>query len=335
MLTELKYEGTVYIWRARVETSYLNPSDGTCTNVLNTAARASDSSLATDVVRVLSQRVSRLDMNHYEALLAAYVNSGDIRTALRILSIMKKARLEPTEGTTRPIFAYLTSQDPFPTSMNSTTATERITPDAAFSILSRMSKDGHNIPVAAINAVLSAEIMGGANHPGSLKSAIAMYKELHPICPDGPNTDTFNILLQGCAKTPNAKADAMFVASEMVALGARADELTYDRLVLVCLGSSNSDDPLEIAGPADQASELVDEGLEDALRYTAEMREIFSTAEKKAAPLRNGTWSALIKRCADRGDERAWDLLEEMEGLGLGTQRLRAIVGEALGSRGF
>jgi pentatricopeptide repeat protein len=316
-----------------VETSYLNPSDGTCTNVLNTAARASDSGLASDVIRVLSQRTSRLDMHHYEALLAAYVNSGDLQTALRILCIMKKARLEPTEGTTRPIFAYLVSQRPLPNSSDARDATEKIAPKKALSLLTSLSEDGHLVPVAAVNAIISAEIMGGTDSRESLQSAIVMYKQLHLICRDGPNTDTFNILLQGCAKTANAKADAMFLASEMVALGIRADELTYDRLVLVCLGDNTNTSSSEASQQVGEHSQAIDEGLEDALRYTAEMREIFGTTEKRAAPLRNGTWTALVKRCADRGDERAWHLLEEMEGLGLGTNRLKASVVEAFEAR--
>ncbi|KAI9745819.1 MAG: hypothetical protein M1818_000500 [Claussenomyces sp. TS43310] len=332
------YPGTLYIWRQRVSSSYLIPSDGTCTAVLNTAARACDSDLATDVVRILAQRTSKLEVHHYEALLAAYVGRGDLRTALRILCIMKKARLEPSEGATRPIFTYLMSSRDAKGEDQQTS--EPPAPLRAWTILTELQEEGHPIPVAAANVVLSA----ASNTTSlSLESTIELYKQLHTICSDGPNTATFNALLQGCSREDKngrtAKSDAMFLASEMVALGIPADELTYDRLVLICLGGEGNE--------ADGT-----DGLEDALRYVDEMRGTLGrilpspaaaaaaaaptmrgdmgphSGANKGAPLRMGTWNLLVKRCAELGDERVWALLDEMAQLRFGTQRLRAAVEE-------
>lgn len=292
------------------------------------AARVGDSSLATDVVRVLVQRTSRLEIHQYEALLMAYMGNNDLKTALRVLCIMKKAHLEPSEGATRPIFTFLTEEGG---SLGNKST--HITPYDAWKMLQDLHEDGHPIPVAAANVILSAASMSTTL---SLASTIDLYKQLHKICPDGPNTATFNILLQGCSKASghgqSVKAEAMFLASEMVALNIKADELTYDRLILICLGHSHKE--------GEEA-----EALEDAMKYLDEMRVAFgiplphpygptrSEAENQAisikgAPLRTGTWNALIKRCAERGDERIWALLEEMEELGLSTQRLRIAIEE-------
>jgi pentatricopeptide repeat protein len=255
-----------------------------CTNVLNTAARYQDPNLATDVVRVLAGRTSKLDIHHYEALITAYIGSSDLKSALQILSIMKKAGLEPNDGTTRPIFAHISRA-------------ERL-PSEAFRILQSLKREGQIIPTAAVNVVLEASIT-----QGHLQEAFKQYKALHTICPSGPNTSTFNNLLQGCAKTSGNKDLAMFIASEMAALGIRPDVMTYDRLVLVC---------------------LMEDDYEDAFRYLDEMKRIFERSD-----LRIGTLHALVRRCVAAGDERAWSLLSALEGKGHSVGKLRSWAEEA------
>jgi hypothetical protein len=193
-----------------------------CTNVLNTAARFGDAQLATDVVRLITKRTSKLDIHHYEALLEAYIGSKDVRSALRILTIMKKAHLEPQEGTIRPIYTYLCSAQHLPSE--------------ALRILKALKKAGEPIPIAAVNGILEALI-----YHGNLDEAVRRYKSLHVLCPGGPNKGTFNTLLQGCSGA-DKKDLAMFLASEIVATGVRPDALTYDRLILVCIDQDEYED---------------------------------------------------------------------------------------------
>jgi pentatricopeptide repeat protein len=250
-----------------------------CTNVLNTAARYKDPNLATDVIRVLSGRISKLELHHYEGLIAAYISSDDLKTALQILGIMKKAGLEPNDGTTRPIFKHLSASDDLP--------------NQAFGLLQRLHKDGKTIPIAAMNVVLESSIS-----QGQLQQAVEQYKSVHKICISGPNTATFNILLQGCAKSPGNKYQAMFLASEMAALKIRPDVLTYDRLILVC---------------------LTEDDYEDAFLYLEEMKKTFESGD-----LRIGTWNALVRKCIAASDERAWSVLQELETKGLNVGKLRS-----------
>ena len=95
----------------------------------------------------------------------------------------------------------------------------------------------------------------------------------------------------------------MFLAAEMVALNIPPNALTYDRLILVCL---------------DEAKEA---DFGDAWRYFGEM---------KAAGWwpRRGTLVAMCKRACERGDERVWDLLEEMEGRGMEVGAVQRWIGE-------
>lgn len=87
----------------------------------------------------------------------------------------------------------------------------------------------------------------------------------------------------------------MFLASEMLALSITPDALTYDRLLLVCL---DQDD------------------YEDAFRYFEEMKG------RGWAP-RQGTLVAMVKKCAERGDERAFEIYREIQAEGMETAKIR------------
>ncbi len=270
-----KYEATLYTWKKRVETAYLNPPSGVCLNVLTTAARHGDADLATDVFRILGDRKTRFDLNQYETLLDAYVADGNIKTALTILCIMKASGGSPDEGSTRSIFHHL-RQDPG-------------LPKKAFDSLLELREARRAVPTCAVNCIIEASV-----HLGDLPQAIEHYKGLRTVCPDGPDTVTFNTLFRGC-NNAHRKDLAMFLASEMRSLKVKPNALTYDRLLLVCLGQDD---------------------YEDAFRYLDEMKSRGWTP-------RQGTLVAMAKKCAENGDDRAFDVYREIEAEGFETGNIR------------
>lgn len=230
----LHHRATLFAFRARVESSYLNPSTGMCTNILSTAARHGDTHLATSVLRILGRRSGNpIQLHHYEALLEAYMAANDLRTGLTLLTIMMTAGHTPTEASTRPVFIYLRQ---LPT-----------LPATALAILQELREQNRQIPIQAINVVMEAYL-----YHRDLASALSLYKTLNTFgAPLKPTTATFNLFFRGC--TQAARKDlAMFLVAEMVALKVAPDALTYDRLILVCLNSEDS--------------------IEDAWRYFEEMR---------------------------------------------------------------
>ncbi|CAD6592844.1 MAG: hypothetical protein ASARMPREDX12_006525 [Alectoria sarmentosa] len=232
----LHHRGTLFAYRARVESSYLNPPAGICINILSTAARHGDIYLATSALRILGRRSGNpIQLHHYEALLETYMTAKDIRTSFTLLTIMEAAGHAPTEASTRPIFIHL-SQSPS-------------LPATAVSVLEELRDQDRPIPIQAINVIMEAYIFHR-----DLASSLSIYKILHNFGDSlSPDTATFNLLFRGC--TQAARKDlAMFLASEMVALKVAPDRLTYDRLTLVCLNSENS--------------------IEDAWRYFEEMRDL-------------------------------------------------------------
>lgn len=162
-------------------------------------------------------------------------------------------------------------------------------PKAAFDILRELHQAGRAVPTTAINSIIEASI-----HLDDLPQAIDQYKQLHTFCPDGPNTATFNALFRGC-NTAHRKDLAMFLASEMLALNVKPDVLTYDRLLLVCL---DQDD------------------YEDAFSYYEEMKG-------RGWVPRQGTLVAMVKKCAERGDERAFEVYQDILGKSMETGKIR------------
>ncbi|KAI9725340.1 MAG: hypothetical protein M1828_003190 [Chrysothrix sp. TS-e1954] len=272
---QLNHDAIDFIWFRCVEKSIFNPTSGQCLAVLNSASQSGRVKLATDVFKVFSERRTTFDSHHYELLMGAYLLNEDIKTPLTILCIMNRAGITPDQGSTVPILNSIRS------------STERIA--ETFSILEHLNETGRTVPTAALNCIIEAALLND-----DLPGAIAYYKSLHKICPAGPNIVTFNTLLKGC-KDMQRKKTAMFLVSEMIALGVTPSRLTYDRLILTC---------------------LQEEDHEDGLRYYEEMKQL------KLHP-RFGTLKVMAEKCCAAGDERCWDLVADMHMQGMPTFELR------------
>jgi pentatricopeptide repeat protein len=250
---------------------------------LNCAARNGDPTLAASAIKILSQRKTVLAAHHYEALLEAYVGAGDTKTAFRVLNIMYKAGINPAASSTRPLYFHLTSS---PTQ-----------PAEGWKQLKDLREDGFNIPTAGANVVIEAAVASNTPEIGS-DQAFQYYKEMHTICDAGPDIETFNHLLRRLGDVDGSKPRAMFLASEIRALGLKPTEVTYDRLILVCMHPNI-------------------ENYEDCFRYLEEMKamgkDTVDSTGNKGWWLRRGTAVSLIRRCVNAGDRRAWVLLDEME----------------------
>lgn len=233
----LHHSATLYAWRKRVETFYLNPPSGVCINVLSTAARHGDFRLASDVCRILQNRGETLQLHHYESLLESYTVASELEIALTIVSIMTSAGVHLSASSLRPLYALL-RQNP--------SLLPSVVP-----ILRHIHEMGRPIPVTVVNVTIQAFVS-----QRDLDSAVETYKTLHLLCPTGPVTATFNELFRGCRQAVR-KDLAMFLTSEMVALNIAPDMLTYDRLILVCVTA---------------ARHGADDAYDDAWQYFEEMR---------------------------------------------------------------
>lgn len=281
------HKSVVYVWNSQVIPGYLIPSSGTCLNVLTTAARNGDAALATSVFHVLGKRSTTFKQIHYDQLLATYMATSppDMRAAFTVLSIMADLKMAPTASSTRPILVHLVK--------NPSDCT------AAFDIITSLHESGREIPIAALNV-----LMEGYVETDQLEQALVAYKHMHlfervavdkngkPVRRSGrySTLDTFNILLRGAAKPTAQKAFdlAMFLVSEMLAIGVRPDRMVYDRLVIIC---------------------IQDEKLDHAYRYFDEMEELDFMPRPRTA-----MWLAHV--LAGKADDRCWDVLQRMQDRG-------------------
>lgn len=273
----LHYDLISFVWNRRVKHGYLNPASGVCFNVLNAAARKGDAELATDVFRVLGERNTVFEPLHYEMLVEAYANAGDLNSAFKILNVMQDSHIFPDDNTIRAIVVYMHK--------------DAARPQQGFDAL-KQDIDNHpnrKVPAAAVNACIE-----GALFHGQLELAVEFYKTMHVLCRNGANTSTFNLLMKGCSSA-GRKDLAMSLVKEMLSQRVRPDQLTYDRLILVCLSEDD---------------------YEDAVRYYHEMRS-------QGYLPRNGTLVSLVKTMARAGDSRTENFLDEIERMGISTKRLR------------
>jgi len=271
------YIVTCYCWKSQVNPGYLNPSSGTCLNVLTTAAQAGDVNLATEVFSVLGKRGTVFQAIHYELLLTTYLNadSPDLRAAFTVLTIMTSVKLEITTATTRPLLQHLLDHPK--------KAIE------AFEILTSLNEANRPVPIAALNVVIEANA-----YNENLAQALIVYKAMHTFerqtrpQPHKPlaNVETFNLLLR-CAHhvSPPAYQTAIFLVSEMLALDIKPDTATYHRLILVCLKVGNH---------------------EHAWRYFDEMDSLGFKPEPQTA-------HRLARQLALIGDGRCWDVLQRLQ----------------------
>ncbi len=255
-----------------MEPSYLNPPSGICLNVLATAARHGDTLLATDVFRVLGNRATVFRQEHYEMLFDAYVKAGDIATAIETLCNAKEVVDNANDFSTVSLFRY---------ARRGKWVTER-----ALAVLEERRATLKEVPVSAVNCIIGALV-----YQIDIDGAIELYKRLHELCPSGPTTATFNLLLHGCRKEKR-KDLAMFVAAELRALGCPPDQITFDRLVFICLQTGH---------------------LEDAWRYYNEML-------REGLMLRRGTLVSLVLHTS----EATGSSLSEWEVAEMSTENLIA-----------
>ena len=279
-----------------MQAGHLNPSDGMCLNIINLAGRHADPILATEALRTLSTRKTALSTYHYEALLEAYIKSGDVKTAFRILTIMAKAGLEPSPSNTRPLYTYLSN--------HGSILEPNRRPHEAWKVILQLHSDGHIIPTTSVNVILEALVTSAG-----YSEALGLYKKMHTVCK--ADSETFNILLRALSNAhvfeerdvqfiKDPKPSAMFIASEMRALNIKPNRITYDRLILICLREND---------------------YSDAFAYLQEMMQV-GKSRGEDWWMRGGTAKAMVQLCVVNNDKRAWGLLEEMEKRGLDNNRL-------------
>jgi hypothetical protein len=211
------HEGTLYLWRRLVHTKIIDPSDGIILNVLNTAARHRDTILSSEAIERLTDRGTKLQRHHYEAMVECYAAKMDIRNALQILCIMAKAGISPTLASTRPVYLCLTVHHHLL--------------ETAVEALHGIRKE-YDVPIAILDGIIDAAVETGRH-----MEAMDIYRHIRHLCSEGPGLKTVQLLLKSCHDLDML----IFLAAEQPILAMQANPATYERVIHDCAISGRLD----------------------------------------------------------------------------------------------
>lgn len=159
------YPGTVSGWSTLVRSGKVNPSDGVVENVLDTAAREADTAMATEALDMLANRVKIRDY-HYESLVEAFTNAGDLAGAVRVYCIMHETGIFVTQEVANRLIQ---------------SAGERGAGLASW--LLEAGQEGKTLPSALVDAVMVNQI-AASNYDQAMKLFADYEKLCGNKCPD-------------------------------------------------------------------------------------------------------------------------------------------------------
>lgn len=297
-------DGTLLAWKSQVNLGYLNPSSGTCLNVLTTASRAGDAFLATTVFTHLSKRNETFKPLHYQLLIDAYLSASppDLSRALNILTIMPFEKIQPTTWETRTLFKVI---------RNSPELTHE-----ALGHLRTLRGEDRTIPIALFNVLIESWV-----NQRNMPEAMKIYKQIHTFAPQNgkpqvtfANIETFNLLLRGCRTAdPADEGQASFLVAELLALRIMPTALTYDRLILVFITAAQTH--LERAAKSATESDGEKSAARAKILLDWSARHFMDMQPLEWMP-RFGTLEKLSTLLAKVRDSRCWDVLQIAEEVG-------------------
>ncbi|KAG5637034.1 hypothetical protein H0H81_006029 [Sphagnurus paluster] len=276
-------DGVVSCWTKVVHELKMKPGEAICLSVLDTAARSGLPDLATDVLRVMKLSGIQWREYHFAPLIEAFCHDNQFKEAFQTLDIMRTTDgLDPLPETAYPITDAITDTE---------------TLDSAWATVEALQKDGTNIDVVVLQALIKASVK-----LGDLQRAIGTYKSLADY---GVSADLiiFNLLLQGCVSATHRTLGDLLLA-DMKAAKIKPDQDTYESFISLC---------------------LTQDDYEDAFFYLEEM---------KAAQFHPSQtiYETLVEKCIVSSDPRFKVALEELQDQGYKpSPELRHMVRTALG----
>ncbi|KAI0786721.1 hypothetical protein C8Q75DRAFT_771034 [Abortiporus biennis] len=216
-------EGVTTLWKKVVKDFNMLPDEGTCINVLNTAARHHLSELALDTISTLKNLRIPLQEYHYAALLESLCTDvSNLKDAFMVLSLMRSNNVEPTAETAVPLFKVVAKD------------TDAV--DEAWDVLHAILEEGHSVDIVALNVLIAASVT-----LNDLQRAIGTYKAIGDFHNVKPNVETFNTLIAGCAPSKHRDLGDKLL-SEMREAGIKPNSRTYERMIYLCLTQANYED---------------------------------------------------------------------------------------------
>ncbi|THU95367.1 hypothetical protein K435DRAFT_779042 [Dendrothele bispora CBS 962.96] len=213
-------DGVVQCWDYVVQELRINPDEGLCVQVLNTAARHGLPDLATDALRALKAAGIQWQEHHLAPLIESFVNAGQLKEALITLEIMHNADIPPLPTTLAPIFNFIKKD------VDSL--------DAAWAVIDELHQE-RPIDVVVLNLLLEAAVA-----LGDLQRTIGAYKSFSDYKVKA-NRETFYSLLRGCVSAGHRDLGDL-ILEDMKQAGVSRDKKIYELMVELCLSQDTYED---------------------------------------------------------------------------------------------
>lgn len=267
--TEQYMTGVHFAWGRVVANKSYTPDEGLLVNVLNTAGRRGSTRIAAEAVQLLSDQGITIREQHLAPLIEAFCREGRVPEALKAVTEMRQAGIEPSMRCVQPIIRVLRTPELV---------------DQAFFALEDMHKQEPpvDVDVTALNAVIAASARQGQGDLQRARATQLAAAELGVT----PNTDTYNIVLEGCVRARHRELGDT-VIGEMINAGVPFNAETYERIITLVLTQRN---------------------YEDAFYYLEKMK---SERFKPSAAL----YTRLGRQCVYNQDSRWHLVVEEMKTL--------------------
>ncbi|KAF7546576.1 hypothetical protein G7Z17_g8329 [Cylindrodendrum hubeiense] len=270
--------GTKFVWEYVVSQPLLNPSNAIIENILGTAARHADTTLATEALGILSSR-GRVPDHQYEALVDAFAAAEDMAGTLGVLAIMERNGASVQPGTTRRIYQAMKN--------NPWLITE------ASTALEEMRKNGL-VPLEAIGVTIEAM----AQVRGS-EAAMPLYHETFALSGKRPGYGFLKeLILNGTnGETLWALAKDYGVMVPKDRQLQEEDMKLYDRMIPACAQ----------AGDFDRAFEYAERVMEAETSQAGASEE-----EHQSAWLLHPWVQPLVDHAVAAKDPRVWPIVDQM-----------------------
>ncbi|EEB91768.1 hypothetical protein MPER_09823, partial [Moniliophthora perniciosa FA553] len=287
-------EGVIRSWEIVVQELGINPDEGLCIMVLNTAARNGYPDLATDALRVLKESSVPWQEHHFAPLIEAFCRVGQLKEALIAIEIMRSHDVNILSSTALPIVELVQKdEDAF---------------DATWTIIDELHKE------KPIHLSIWKTMLEAATALGDLQRAVGAYKSAsdYGVTPD---LESFNLVLE-CSLTAAHRPVGDLILADMKEASIAPDYRTYELMIQLCLTQDTYEDAFffleEMKGaglkPADSIytlliwkcahngdtryqvamEEMREMGYEPSSRWQWEVRKAFSDAEQRARPEETG-----------------------------------------------
>ncbi|KAH8735526.1 hypothetical protein BGZ61DRAFT_471950 [Ilyonectria robusta] len=275
--------GTKFVWNYVVAQPLLNPSNAIIENVLATAARHADTTLASEALGILSSR-GRVPDHQYEALMDAFAAAEDMPGALGVLAIMERNGASVQRGTTRGIYQTMKNN---PWLINEARTT-----------LGEMRKNDV-IPLEALGVTIEAMA-----HVRGSEAAMPLYHETFALSGKRPGYGFLKELILNSTNQETlwalAKDYGVLVPKDRQLQ--EEDVKLYDRMIPACAQ----------AGDFDRAFEYAERVMEAETSEVEKSEEEKSEEEHKTAWLLHPWVQPLVDHAVAAKDARVWPIVDRM-----------------------